>query len=579
MGEHTVIIERASSSPLQGGLKQYLPLYKAILKRNLEYVKRLCELDKRALEARITVNLDTALHVAVGTGKVNHIVKYLLTKMSKDQLKLKNKDGNTVLSIAAIVGNVKAAREIVKIQPELNNVANDCEIVPLIEAARNGHKEMIKYLMQFNRDIFKSGGECDSIHGVSFVNLLIDAAFYDLALEWVKDNRSLATTELDTGETLLSAMARKPSAFPSGRMDSYVIVEFVQFAVYAILVTEKVNTARIYNKVRELVELLCKEITTDYERASSMLKRPFLLAAESGVHEVVKVIIDVFPDAIWFVDAENRNALQLAVMNRREKVFNLIYEMSDYTHLLLMSKDNFGNNVLHLAGKLAPQNQFCGAALQTQHELQWFKGIEKIVQPAYKKDKNYEEKTPAMVFTEEHEELVKEGQKWMKDAASSCTVAAALIATIVFAAAITVPGGTDDDGRPILSNENSFGIFYNTNSFSLYTSIVSILIFLSVLTSRFNEADFLFVLPTRFGYGLFMLLCSLVSMMITSAMTASLMISVRRGAGITLVAIVIAFCAQMFTHTQFPLLMELMFFTRGPSIYRNKCTHLYRDLN
>ncbi|KAJ0018256.1 hypothetical protein Pint_12024 [Pistacia integerrima] len=302
MGEHTIIMERASSSPqLQGGLKQYLPLYKAILKRNLEYVKRLCELDKRALEARITVNLDTALHVAVGTGKVNHIVKYLLTKMSKDQVKLKNKDGNTVLSIAAIVGNVKAAREIVKIQPELNNVANDCEIVPLIEAARNGHKEMIKYLMQFNRDIFKSGGGCDSIHGVSFVNLLIDAAFYDLALEWVKDNRSLATTELDTGETLLSAMARKPSAFPSGRMvDIWQHINIID--LNAILVTEKVNTARIYNKVRELVELLCKEITTDYERASSMLKRPFLLAAESGVHEVVKVIIDVFPDAICIDD-------------------------------------------------------------------------------------------------------------------------------------------------------------------------------------------------------------------------------------------------------------------------------------
>ncbi|KAJ0016608.1 hypothetical protein Pint_12037 [Pistacia integerrima] len=164
-------------------------------------------------------------------------------------------------------------------------------------------------------------------------------------------------------------------------------------------------------------------------KSQQIMKRPFLLAAELGVH------------VIWVLDTENHNVLQLAVMNRQEKkVFKLTFQMSHHKNLLLMSKDNFGNNVLHIAGKLAPQNRrhhICGAALQMQYELQWFKEVKKIVKPAYEEDKNSEEKTPAMVCTEEHEKLVKEGEKWTKGSASSCTIAAAPIATVVFAAAIT----------------------------------------------------------------------------------------------------------------------------------------------
>ncbi|KAJ0081882.1 hypothetical protein Patl1_12171 [Pistacia atlantica] len=180
------------------------------------------------------------------------------------------------------------------------------------------------------------------------------------------------------------------------------------------------------------------------------MKRPFLLAAEFGVHEVVKAIIELFPDVICFLDTKNHNVLQLAVMNRRENVFKLIFQISHHKHLLLMFKDNFGNNILHLAGKLAPQkslDHICGACSMSHKFLLIFlQEIKKIVKPAYRNYKTSEGKTPAMVFTEEHEKLVKEGEKWMKGAASSCTVVAALIATVVFAAAITVPGGNDDDG-------------------------------------------------------------------------------------------------------------------------------------
>lgn len=120
-----------------------------------------------------------------------------------------------------------------------------------------------------------------------------------------------------------------------------------------------------------------------------------------------------------------------------------------------------------------------------------------------------------MVFTEAHKQLVKEGEKWLKDTESSCTVAATLIATVVFAAAITIPGGTsNENGHPIFSKDRAFIVFGISDALSLFPSVAAILIFLSILTGRYAEVDFLFALHKRLIWGLFTLFLSITSMMI-----------------------------------------------------------------
>lgn len=51
--------------------------------------------------------------------------------------------------------------------------------------------------------------------------------------------------------------------------------------------------------------------------------------------------------------------------------------------------------------------------------------------------------TPRELFTKNHKELVKEGENSMKEIATSCTVVGALVITMMFAAAFTVPGGNN----------------------------------------------------------------------------------------------------------------------------------------
>ena len=141
--------------------------------------------------------------------------------------------------------------------------------------------------------------------------------------------------------------------------------------------------------------------------------------------------------------------------------------------------------------------------------------IEKYAPGAFREFENNDKRTPKMVFIKAHEELIKEGEKWMKGTAKSYTLAAALIATVVFAAAISIPGGNHDDtGIPNFSKEYTFKFFAVSDALSLFLSIASVLIFLSILTARYAEDDFLFVLPWRLIFGLVTLFLSVTFMMI-----------------------------------------------------------------
>ncbi|KAJ0080960.1 hypothetical protein Patl1_12165 [Pistacia atlantica] len=250
--------------------------------------------------------------------------------------------------------------------------------------------------------------------------------------------------------------------------------------------------------------------------------------------------------------------------------------MSCHKHLLLMFDNDFGNNILHFAGKLAPPYQLSripGAALQMQRELQWFKQVEKIALPKFKEDTNSDEKTPAMVFAEEHQSLVKEGEKWMKDAATSCSVATALIATVVFAAAITVPGGNNNAGQPNFYKEKAFTIFSIADAISLFSSIAAIFMFLSILTARYAEADFLYALPKRLILGLFMLFLSVTAMMVTFGSTVYLVFCEKKENWVSALLIgSAALPVSVFAYSQFPLLVDLIISTYGPSIFCQSST-------
>lgn len=183
--------------------------------------------------------------------------------------------------------------------------------------------------------------------------------------------------------------------------------------------------------------------------------------------------------------------------------------------------------------------------------------VEKFVEPSYKEALNKENYTPRMVYTIKHKDLLIEAQQWMKDTSPSATVVAALLVTMAFAAIFTAPGGNKDDGKPLFLNESVFILFAISDAIALLSSSTSVLVFLSVLTSRFAEEDFLYALPKRLTIGLISLFISLACTMIGTTLALVLRDNI----------VWIGVPVTLFLLLQYPLFVEMVRSTYGRGIF------------
>lgn len=199
--------------------------------------------------------------------------------------------------------------------------------------------------------------------------------------------------------------------------------------------------------------------------------------------------------------------------------------------------------------------------------------VERLVQPMYKEMENSMGFTPQLLFSNEHKQMKREGEKWMRETASSCMVVATLIATVVFAAAFTVPQGNNNDtNTPSLLYKRSITVFLISDALSVYASATSILIFLSILTSRYAEEDFLQSLPNKLIMGIVTLFISITTMIV--CFSATLFIIFPRGMEWATIPIVIVASVPVtiFASLQFPLVFDII--SRSYSRFHPSNNHL-----
>lgn len=591
-------------------LSHYLPLYRAALRGDWKEGKKILDKDKNAITASVNKYSETALHVAVETGKSNYFVRKLLEYPRSDEAIIsKNSSGDTALHFAAMAGNKEAAILLVNKNPDLLYITNKKNRLPIHLAARNSQKDTLMYLISVSK---KDVGNSPFVgkFGALLLTIAISSQFIDVASYLVKKYPELATLSDDDGDYALKVVAGMKYVFPSGQTltwwqnwiyscvplpslsmekittdienpfsDDQVKKKFDWFQIISFVVPGAKSFQKkklMHQQALELVKCLCRALeslpTSD---ASRVYERAMVKAAKRGIHEVVEVIIEMFPSAIFAEESKTECTIfHVAARERLENVFNLIYHMNERKHYFYDSTDSSDNNFMHMCGELAPShklNLVSGAALQMQRELQWFKEMENFVNPSRRTWENGDDKTPQMLFTEKHHELKSEGEKWMKDTATSCTIAAALITTVVFAAAFTVPGGLrSESGVPIFLKKTSFILFAISNSVSMFTSTTSLLMFLSILTSRYAEQDFLYVLPKRLCIGLFTLFTSITFMIV--AFSAAINVTFRNNSSLFLIPMAALACLPVgsFVLLQFPLLITLMYSTYGPGIFGKK---------
>ncbi|GMP36885.1 hypothetical protein CsSME_00008840 [Camellia sinensis var. sinensis] len=175
--------QREGTEPKQGENKdedywRYIPLLNAALGGDWDSAKRCIDEDESALTANITNSRDTALHIAIMSGRSIEFVKKLADLMPPEALALRNSSGCTALISAALYGNTKAAVILVEKHPTSLYIRTDQNSLPLHCAANNGHKDTLLYLLSVTKEDDPVSKPLAYPSGALLLFQVIDSEFY-----------------------------------------------------------------------------------------------------------------------------------------------------------------------------------------------------------------------------------------------------------------------------------------------------------------------------------------------------------------------------------------------------------------
>ncbi|GLT34793.1 hypothetical protein SLA2020_092880 [Shorea laevis] len=610
----------------------------------LELTKKIYNGDCQAVKEFIVSNMgrrfpeitdfgENALHVAI-RAEEDEIAKEVAKMMSGEDLKKKDHDGHTALSNVAFEGRTNLAKFLVERNIDFLTIEDKKGNIPLTRACGVGHKEITNYLYKMTPPNLLDPAK-EGKHGFNLMRCCIANKMFDICWDLLKKYPSLAVGVDSQGESPILMLSQQPSAFYNGSK-----LSLWQRWIYHLLKVELPNTTpasdvrldvtvqtpvseeleghdersigkRVFDGLcgldsmvqeffgikqihdlklrhlyaRKVLHCICKNASTfesncqrdDYGVGAALFK-----ATRRGIDEFVTELWKANPSFGFITNQDNRLAFMVAVQHRQEKVFSLIYGLNKAWWAEILNKEDVdGNNILHVAGGLAPDFERAGIsspALQMQRELQWFKEVERLVPEWCKEAKNNNGETPYDVFSKSHKELVKEGEKWMTETASSFIILSILLVTIMFAVSFTVPGGNNqNNGLPILLGKNLFKIFITTDAISFFSASTSGLMFLGILTSRKAEEDFLVSLPLKLMIGLATLFISIATMMVTFCAALLIMLKVQLWALILIILAAIV-PTVVFGWLQFPLICEIIVSTCSRGIFKRKMKPLLVNL-
>ncbi|GKV32645.1 hypothetical protein SLEP1_g41238 [Rubroshorea leprosula] len=551
-------------------------------------------------------NGQTALHVAITAGQLR-VAKELITITSTEansrQLEDKDKSGNTALSFAARSGMMEIAKCLIEKNKDLLTIPDGDDKLPVQLACRAGHEDMTRYLYR------KTPREClRGDNGFYLLEECVTKKMFDIALNLLHRFPKFAIYRILKKDTIpiILTLAQTLPPFVRGNQLAFwrrwiynctrvnVDKESVLSDVVAIVAAQgrakKIYDLKLMDAIaREIIHFICRQLSAldENEFVQSGAVEATFQAIENGIPEIVIEIAKVNTNILWNrTDSEDsRNMFACAVAHRQEKVAQYLYGLHARIGTnIVFTNDRDGNNLLHLAAKLAPRSHLdsiSGAALQLQSELRWFKAVEGIVPQFYNHQKIHGGETPSEVFVKEHKQLLKDAEEWSKKTAESSTFVGALIITIMFAVAFTVPGGNDQNtGFPIFLNKTAdsstvssptvpFMVFVASDAISLFAASSSVLMFLGILTSRYAYKDFLKSLPVKLIVGISSLFISIAAMMVAFCVALFIMLQGRLWIIIP-VTLFAGVPVIIFVLLQFPFLIELYTSTFRRGIFEGK---------
>ncbi|KAI4377812.1 hypothetical protein MLD38_015386 [Melastoma candidum] len=589
----------------------YRPLLLAAYYGDWDTAMRFFEKDPDAKTAILTPNSQTVLHIASMTAN-DHFVERLVRLLTPISLAMGDSPrSRTALHYAAMGERIRMIKVLVGKNFTLTQLPDKDGNTPLDLLSHSAPKnpEVLWFLANAtNND--PPGQPFTSPSAAILISNLVDNGFQDVTLHLVKRYPNLLSIKTEDDETVVSILARDPSNFLSGSglnaierlickwitldldtrlrcgTDSSVAgrIGDLFWGVAENFGLRKIRDAKLRHDCScELVRRTCESIS--HWEISEVLKffqedDTIIEATNKGAVELIEICLQYYPELIWST-RDGTDVLSSSITYRQERVFRLFSSQTAlHKRAFLYKLPKEGKEeekekrryLLPEVAKLSPNFKslsVSGSAFHLQSEVQWFKAVEEFVDS---RDTTLltKNKTPWVDFKVANEELRKNGEQWMKDTSNSCMLVAALIATVVFAGAFTVPGGNMEIGTPVLLGQKSFMTFAIANALALFSSVTAILMFLSILTSRYDPIDFLKSLPQKFIIGLTCLFLSLAFMLASFGTALSILMDDRFRWIVIPIVLLSSIPIVLFITLQLPLFWAMVKSTYRPKIFHGK---------
>ncbi|GAY42375.1 hypothetical protein CUMW_066370 [Citrus unshiu] len=438
-----------------------------------------------SLLLQVNAKGDTPLHVAAKFGH-SDIVRVLVERAKLPQheneelesgvgaarhmIRMTNNEKNTALHEAVCHKNVDVGKILTKEDPNYPYSANNHGKTPLYMAAESWSSDMVLALLENSTSVSHEGPNGKTaLHAAAMEFFLVDAALSKL-LE-IKKNLIKETDQY-------------------GWTPIHYAAYYGNYGTVNLLLETDQSASNIADKDRKMTALH--------------------LAAGKGDARIVEAIISKNPECYELVDNRGWNFLHYAVVSFRvEKLTNLL-ENNPLARSLINEGDAKGNTPLHVLAAIRPNEFDVDLVRKTQANYdavnKQIVSVSHIFNYGYpelkeeiqklSKDVGRGQYSDGVICIRESEDRAV--QKYVteenyKDTRASHLVVAALIATVAFAAAFTIPGGyRSENGTAILRRNTAFQAFIVADSIAMVFSLSAVFThFLMSLiieeTKDFNE--------------------------------------------------------------------------------------------
>ncbi|KAL8201905.1 hypothetical protein R6Q57_011052 [Mikania cordata] len=347
----------------------------------------------------LTIHHDTVLHMA-SFNKRNRLVVVLLGSLNEGQfekLTWINSSGNTILHETTTNNEtVEAAREMLCRDPSLLMMTNKLGETPLFHAARHGKTKIFKFLSDEVETTVRKGTNVERFllrnDKSTILHVAILSQNFELAIFIAQRYPRLIAAKDGDGLTGLQLLACNPSALNNGVGNNFLkkliynckaFFKRIYFKAYIDCSSEKHSRVPMFEEIRkikhrcesakELAKLLVENDKSwkatksrlDKSRAKfhkfkgrdvALEKRdfpwppdtPLLIATKRGCTDIVKEILNVYPQAVEHIDGDGRNILHVAIKYRRMDIIDIVTSMAHSIRRLRGKIDYKGYSLLHM---------------------------------------------------------------------------------------------------------------------------------------------------------------------------------------------------------------------------------------